>query len=410
MNSQSLFTIIITLLLFDYVKERLLSFFNAKHFNDTPDRCVSDVYEEEAYLTSQVYKKTNYHFSIVSSTFSLLLVLIVFYCDGFAFLDTYVRALTSNYILQTVLYIGILLLGNGLFQIPFSYYRNFVIEENFGFNKMTPMLYFIDMSKSLLLTVSVGGSILALIAWCYQLMGSHFWIYTWIFITLFSIFLNLFYASLIAPLFNKQTPLEEGTLKEKLKALSVRTGFKLDAIFVIDGSKRSTKANAYFTGLGPKKRIVLYDTLIEKLTEDEIVAVFAHEVGHYKKKHIISNLLLSIILTGIPLYLLSIALESPLLAAALHIETPSFHVGLIVFSILYGPLSEFTGILMHLVSRKFEYQADDYAKKYSDAEDLISSLKKLSRSSLSNLTPHKATVFFYYSHPTLVQRVKNLRK
>lgn len=410
MNSEMLFALIIGLICFDFVKERILAFYNAKHFNDEPDKSVLDVYEKEAYLKSQDYKRTNYHFSIFSSTFSLLLVLLFFFYEGFALADTYVRSITENTILQTVFFIGGLLLANGLLQLPFSYYRNFVIEANFDFNKMTPKLFFIDLIKSLLLALIIGGSMLSLIAWLYQIMGTDFWVYTWICITLFSVVLNVFYASWIVPLFNKQTPLEEGTLKEKLKSLSKRTGFQLSNIYVIDGSKRSSKANAYFTGLGPKKRIVLYDTLIEKLTEDEIVAVFAHEVGHYKKKHTVINLILSTLLTGFTLYLLSLALQSHLLASALEIETPSFHIGLIVFSILYGPISELTGILMHIVSRLFEYQADDYAKENSNGEDLISSLKKLSRSSLSNLTPHKATVFFYYSHPTLVQRINNLRK
>jgi STE24 endopeptidase len=220
----------------------------------------------------------------------------------------------------------------------------------------------------------------------------------------------LFYSTLIVPLFNKQAPLEDGELKSKLEAFAEKVGFNLDKIFVIDGSKRSTKANAYFTGFGSKKRVVLYDTLINDLETDEIVAVLAHEVGHYKKKHVIFNMIASILTTGFTLYILSLFIDSAVLAAALGVELPSFHISLIAFGVLYAPISELTGLLMNYVSRKFEYQADDYAKKYHNAGSLISSLKKLSKNNLSNLTPHKSYVFAHYSHPTLLQRVQNLSK
>jgi STE24 endopeptidase len=219
----------------------------------------------------------------------------------------------------------------------------------------------------------------------------------------------MFYSKLIVPLFNKQTPLEEGSLRDKISAYAKTVGFKLDKIFVIDGSKRSTKANAYFSGFGSEKRVTLYDTLINELDEEEIVAVLAHEVGHYKKKHIIFNLISSILLTGLTLYILSIFISNPLLSNALGVKIPSFHVGLITFGLLYSPISEITGLVMNHFSRKFEYQADDYAKSTYNAESLITSLKKLSKNSLSNLTPHKAYVFMHYSHPTLLERVRNLK-
>ena len=218
----------------------------------------------------------------------------------------------------------------------------------------------------------------------------------------------LFYSTLIVQIFNKKVPLEYGELKTKLEAFAKKVGFNLDKIFVIDGSKRSTKANAYFTGFGAKKRIVLYDTLINDLETDEIVAVLAHEVGHYKKKHVIFNMIASIVTTGITLYILSLFIDNKALAIALSVEIPSFHISLIAFGVLYAPISELTGLLMNYFSRKFEYQADDFAKKYHNATYLISSLKKLSKNNLSNLTPHKSYVFAHYSHPTLLQRVKNL--
>ena len=286
----------------------------------------------------------------------------------------------------------------------------FVIEEKFGFNKMTKKLFIIDKMKGLLMTIIVGGGILALIVWFYQFAGNNFWMYAWALVAIFSLLMNLFYAQLIVPLFNKQTPLEDGELKTAIEKYTTKVGFTLKNVFVIDGSKRSTKANAYFSGFGSQKRITLYDTLINDLEIDEIVAVLAHEVGHYKRKHIIFNLFASTILTGFTLWLLSVFVSLPIFSEALNISIPSFHIGLIVFGILYSPISEITGLLMNIISRKFEYQADNFAKETFVAQPLITSLKKLSKNSLSNLTPHKATVFMHYSHPTLLQRVQNLNK
>jgi STE24 endopeptidase len=252
--------------------------------------------------------------------------------------------------------------------------------------------------------------ILSLIIWFYMKTGKNFWLYAWALVAIFTVFMNMFYSSLIVPLFNKQTPLEDGELKTEIEKFAQKTDFTLDKIFVIDGSKRSTKANAYFAGFGKTKRIVLYDTLINDLTTDEIVAVLAHEVGHYKHKHIIFNLMSSVLLTGFTLFILSLFIDSQLLSSALGVSIPSFHIGMIAFGILYSPISEITSLFMNYASRKFEYQADDYAKKHFGSEPLISSLKKLSKNSLSNLTPHKTYVFMHYSHPTLRERIVNLRK
>jgi STE24 endopeptidase len=260
------------------------------------------------------------------------------------------------------------------------------------------------------MTVILGGGIIALIIWFYQITGTKFWLYTWGIVTVFTVFMNMFYSKLIVPLFNKQTPLEEGDLRNKISDYAESVGFNLKKIFIIDGSKRSTKANAYFSGFGSEKRVTLYDTLVDDLDDEEIVAVLAHEVGHYKRKHIIFNLVTSILLTGLTLFILSIFISNPLLSNAIGVEIPSFHVGLIAFGLLYSPISELTGLIMNYVSRVFEYQADDYAKNTYRAEPLITSLKKLSKNSLSNLTPHKSYVFMHYSHPTLLERIKNLKK
>jgi len=256
------------------------------------------------------------------------------------------------------------MLGSDILTTPLSYYKTFVIEEKYGFNKSKKKLFFFDKLKGWILMIVAGGAILALITWFYEQTGEHFWMYTWIFVTIFSLFMTLFYSSLIVPLFNKQTPLQEGELKTKLEIFATKVGFNLDKIFVIDGSKRSTKANAYFTGFGSKKRIVLYDTLIDDLESDEIVAVLAHEVGHYKKKHVLFNMFISIALTGVTLYILSLFIGNNMLSEALSVTQPSFHISLIAFGVLYTPISEVTGLFMNMLSRKFEYQADNYVKKH----------------------------------------------
>jgi STE24 endopeptidase len=302
------------------------------------------------------------------------------------------------------------MLASDIIGTPFSYYKTFVIEEEFGFNKTTKSTFFLDKLKGLLMTALIGGGLLALIIWFYQITKEQFWLYAWGLITVFTVFMNMFYSRLIVPIFNKQTPLENGDLRTKIANYAESVGFNLSKIFVIDGSKRSTKANAYFSGFGKEKRVTLYDTLINDLNEDEVVAVLAHEVGHYKRNHIIINLVSSILLTGFTLWLLSIFISNPLLSQAIGVETQSFHVGLITFGLLYSPISEVTGLIMNYVSRQFEYQADDYAKTTYKSEPLISSLKKLSKNSLSNLTPHKSYVFVHYSHPTLIQRIRNLRR
>ena len=410
MSPNSMFNLLVGIIILNFIKEEILSFLNAKHFYDTVPDELSDVYDKFSYKKSQKYKRANYDFSFYTNSFGLILTLSFFFFEGFAFVDSIIRDLTNNEILQTLYFLGVLFIGSDILTTPFSYYKTFYIEEKFGFNKTSKQTFFIDKVKGWLLTIIVGGALLALITWFYQLSGNKFWLYTWLVITLFSLFMNLFYSSLIVPIFNKQTPLEAGELKDKLENFAAQIGFTLSDIYVIDGSKRSTKANAYFSGFGPKKRIVLYDTLINDLTSDEIVAVFAHEVGHYKRKHIIFNLMLSTLLTGLTLFILSLLIGNPLLSEALKINTPSFYIGLITFGILYSPISELTGMVMNVISRTFEYQADDFAKKHSSSRDLVSALKKLSKNSLSNLTPHKATVFVHYSHPTLLQRIRNLNK
>ncbi|WP_299224678.1 M48 family metallopeptidase [uncultured Psychroserpens sp.] len=409
MTPNTLFNIIICIIVISFLVHKILDALNAKHYDDAIPLELQDVYHENEYKKSQAYKKTNYKFGIWSSLFSITLTLGFLFLDGFEYIDQIARTYSENPIGIALIFFGIIMIGSDIISMPFSIYKTFVIEEKFGFNTTTVKTFILDKIKGWLMMAIIGGSILALIIWFYQQTRETFWLYAWAIVIVFTIFMNLFYAKLIVPLFNKQTPLEEGPLREKISEYAQSVGFSLNKIFVIDGSKRSTKANAYFSGFGNEKRITLYDTLVNDLEAEEIVAVLAHEVGHYKKKHIIFNLTASILLTGLMLYILSVFISNPLLSNALGVDQQSFHVGLIAFGLLYAPISELTGLVMNWFSRKFEYQADDYAKNTYDAAPLITSLKKLSKNSLSNLTPHPLYVWMHYSHPTLLQRVRNLK-
>ena len=408
--SQILFYIIIGILVADFIFERFLEYLNSTQWSDQLPGELKGIFDDEKYRQQQAYEKVNFRFSLVSSSFSFILVLLMFLLTGFAWVNNLALSVTVNPILVALVFFGILLFVSDLLTTPFSVYDTFVIEEKFGFNKTTPKTFIFDKLKGYLIGAIIGGGLLSLIIYIYQLTTTSFWIYAWGIVSLFSVFMVLFYSNLIVPLFNKQTPLPDGELKTAIKDFSDKVGFKIDNIYVIDGSKRSTKANAYFTGLGAKKRIVLYDTLINDLTVNELVAVLAHEIGHYKKHHVIWSLLLGVLQTGIVLFIFSLFVGSPELSAALGVKTPSFHIGLIAFGILYSPLSMITGLAMNIFSRKNEYQADEFAAKYFDGKELASALKKLSVKNLSNLRPHPAYVFFHYSHPTLLQRLNALNK
>lgn len=409
MTATVLFYIILGILILNFIIDFILSELNANKYNDAIPKELEDVYDETEYEKSQQYKKVKHNFGRLTGSISFIATLGFLIFGGFEFVDTIARGLVTNEIWIALVFFGIIMFASDLLTTPFAYYHTFVIEEKFGFNKTSRKTFFLDKIKGWLITAILGGGILALIIWFYQVTGSNFWLYAWGVVAFFSVFMNMFYSKLIVPLFNKQTPLEDGDLKTAITNYANKVGFKLDAIFVIDGSKRSTKANAYFSGFGKTKQITLYDTLINDLNTEEIVAVLAHEVGHYKKNHIIFNLITSVLLTGLTLFILSLFINQPILSEALGVTKPSFHIGLIAFGILYTPISEITGLLMNTVSRKFEYQADNYAKETYKAEPLITSLKKLSKNSLSNLTPHPAYVFMHYSHPTLLERFNNLK-
>ena len=407
-SPEIIFILLVGIIIFNFIKDFFLDYLNSKNFNNKIPEIISDVYDSEKYLKSQEYKKTQYRFSKYSKIFSLLIILSFFYFDGFIIVDSFSRNLFKSEILISLTFFGTIFFGNELLSLPFSIFFTFFIEEKFGFNKTSIQTYISDKLKSWILTILFGGGVLSFIIFQEQLIGENFWIVAWIFITGITIVINGFYAQIIVPLFNKQKKLENGELRSEIEKYSCKVGFDLSNIFIIDGSKRSSKANAYFSGFGKQKRVTLFDTLIEKLNKKQIVAVIAHEIGHYKKNHIIFNLFFSIIQTGIMLYILSLFIYMPIFSNALGIENHSFHIVLVTFSILFTPISEISSLIFNLFSRKFEYEADEFAKKTFNGEYLIEALKILSKDSLSNLTPHPKYVWWHYSHPTLFQRVIRL--
>jgi len=404
-----LYYLIITIVILDFGWTQYLAYRNRKRMSPEIPVQLQGIYDEDKYRKQQAYQRENSRFGLLSGSVSFIIILLILIFQGFGWLDGEVRQYVESPLLVSLAFIGVLFIGNEIISLPFSYYDTFVIENKYGFNKSTPKVFWTDQIKGLLLSVILGGVILSALIWFYDNFGVHAWLYAWGLITAFSLFMTLFYSNVIVPLFNKQTPLEEGELRNAIEDFSRKAGFDLTNIYVIDASKRSTKANAYFTGLGKKKRIVLFDTLINDLDTEEIVAVLAHEIGHYKKKHIIKSLITSILYTGAMLFILSFFLNNQALAQALGSDIPSFHLGIIAFSILFTPISLIFGLIMNISSRKNEYEADAYAAGFGLSDALISGLKKLSVKSLSNLNPDSWNVFIYYSHPTLLQRIEKLK-
>ncbi len=409
MTTGTIFIIIIAIFLGETLLTKVLWYLNTRRWSETLPVELAWIYDEKKYARSQKYEKAKYVFGWIASipTFFIMLAILVLW--GFGVLDTFLREYTSNPILLALWFFGIISLISTIISLPFSYYGTFVLEEKFGFNKMTRMLFFTDMIKGLFLTALIWGPLLALIVWIYSVVGNSFWIYAWVISVGFSLFFMMFYSSLIVPLFNKQTPLEPGELRDAIEWFANKVGFTGTDIYVIDGSKRSSKANAYFSWFGPKKRIVLFDTLIKDLSIEELVAVLAHEIGHYKRKHTIQMLVLSTIQTWIILYIFSLALSLPAASLALGWSEQSFHLWAVAFGILFTPISMIFGMLTSIFSRKNEYQADEYARQNYSGEHLSHALIKLSRNNLSNLMPHPAYEFFYYSHPTVLKRLEALK-
>lgn len=410
MSEQSIFILLLVIIALDFVFERTLQFLNSKSAKQEIPAELEGIYDEEKYAKSQAYHRTTTSFGNFTATISFILLFAAIYFGWFGMLDKWLRGLSPYDPVTSLLFFAVLFHISFIIEIPFSWYRTFVIEEKFGFNKMSQKTFWLDKIKGYILTAILGGGLLVALVWLIVNIGNDFWIYFWGIITAFILFLNVFYTSLLLPLFNKLKPMGEGELKSSIQGYSEKVNFPLKNIFVMDGSKRSSKGNAFFSGLGRKKKVVLFDTLIEKQSVEELTAVFAHEVGHYKKKHIILGTVISILTTGLMLFLLSRMIFHSEVAWAMGGQITSIHLNLLAFGILYTPVSRLLGLLGNALSRKNEYEADEYAVKTYNGEALISGLKKLSSDHLSNLTPHPAYVFVHYSHPPLLQRVRAMQR
>jgi len=401
------FFIILFALLIEYAIEVAANLFNLKSMRSEPPSALEGVYQLEDYRKSQEYSRTNTRFDFVTSTFSLVVLLSFWFAGGFNYLDQIVRSWGFVPILNGLFYIGILLIGYSLITLPFSIYSTFVIEERFGFNRTTPRTFLVDSIKGLGLAALLGAPLLSGMLALFEYTGYHAWIYCWIAVTVFSLVLQYVAPTWIMPLFNKFTPLEPGELKEAILNYARSVNFPIKNVFVMDGSKRSSKSNAFFTGFGRNKRIALFDTLIEKHTVPELIAVLAHEIGHHKKKHILQGTIINILHAGVLFFVLSIFLGSPGLYDAFYMEQQSIYSGILFFGLLYTPLEMMLSVIMHALSRKNEYEADRFAAEtIQHPQHLIEALKKLHAGNLSNLMPHPFYVFLNYSHPPLLQRIR----
>ncbi|OAN61719.1 peptidase M48 [Balneola sp. EhC07] len=403
--------IILATIAVDFVLDLISNYLNLKSLSkELPDE-FEGVYDEETYAKSQEYTKTQTRFGFITGGFDLVVLLGFWFSGGFNWLDEIVRAWGFGELVTGLLYIAVLMVAKSVISLPFSIYSTFVIEERFGFNKTTPKTFVLDLVKGLGLGLLIGMPLLAGILAFFMYTGDLAWLYAWIAITLFSLVMQYVAPTWIMPLFNKFTPLEEGELRTAIEEYTDKVDFPLQGLFVIDGSKRSSKSNAFFTGFGKNKRIALYDTLIENHTNDELVAVLAHEIGHYKKKHIIKGMITSVVQTGAMLFVLSIFLQAEGLFDAFYMAEMSVYAGLIFFGMLYAPIDMILSIFMQISSRKHEYEADEFAATTTGKpEDMIATLKKLSKDNLSNLTPHPFYVFLNYSHPPALQRIWAIRE
>lgn len=410
MTAQYLFILIVFLVAFDFVLDQVMDYLNLSHQKKELPEELKGIYDADQFAKAQEYQAANAKFDFVQSTFSFITTMAMLLLGGFGWVNGWLAPKVPNPIWLALAFFAVLMLASDILGLPFSIYKTFVIEEKFGFNKTSVKTFVLDKLKGYALGGLVGGALLYLLLWLIIGIGANFWLYFWVVAGVFILLINMFYTSVIMPLFNKLRPLEDGGLKAAIQHYSHKVGFPLDNVFVIDGSKRSTKANAFFSGIGSKKKIVLYDTLINNHSEEELVAVLAHEVGHYKKKHIVLGYVLSIAQIGLMLFILSKLVFNPELSKALGTEGLAIHLNLIAFGILFSPISHLVGMLMNLISRKNEYEADEFAATTFGSMPLQEALKKLSANNLSNLTPHPAYVFLHYSHPPMLERLRFLRK
>lgn len=402
-----IFALIIAILLFDSIIDTWLSVLNSRNWPQTVPERIASVFTQDKFLKARSYSIDRSRLSHIVSFFQLAIILAMLFAGGFNWIDQLAAAIWNHLIGHSILFFGIILFGSDVLTLPFQWYSVFTIEQKYGFNISTPAIFIGDKIKSWIMAAILGGGIFWLLAEIYFSIPDYFWLLAWGVLTLFSLLMTMFYSNIIVPLFNKQTPLEAGELRDAIELFAKTNGFNLKNIYVINGSKRSTKSNAYFTGIGPKKRIVLYDTLIEKHTTEEIVAVLAHEIGHFKMKHVTTGFFMSTALNLGIMYLLNLFLSKPEFAGALGME-PSLHASLLVFALLFSPVSTIMGIASNVISRRHEYAADRFAWEHTRTPALADALIKLSVDNLSNPTPHPYYVFMNYSHPPVLARLKAL--
>ena len=403
---------IVAFILIDFVIGSVLEYLNEKSKNVPMSSVAAEIFNADEYAKSLEYGTAKYKVERLTSTLNTVVMLSAIILGWFAWLDEAIRARISNNLLVTVVFFGVLILAVMLANLPVSYYSNFVIEEKFGFNKTTKKLFVVDSIKQIVLSIALGLPIIYLIAWIYQSLESQFWLVGWLAVSAISLFMFIFGTRIFLPIFNKLKPLPEGELRSEVEAYCKSQGFPLSKLWEMDASKRSTKLNAFFSGMGKVKIIGLYDTLIEKLSTKETVAVLAHEVGHYKRKHVYTMFAFSNVQTLVIFILLGALLGNPNLSKALGSDSPSFHISMIAFFMLFTPVSTLLGLINNSFSRYNEYQADQYAiDTYPDGRDYMhSALKKLSVESLKNLNPHPWYVAVHYTHPPILDRLANLKK
>lgn len=400
--------LILGILSLGFFADKVLDYLNIKRPVPRVPKTLEEYVNPEKLEKAKEYQWTNYRFGLITGTVAFLVTFLLIISGAFGILDHWISALIPNPILLSIVFFGIVFIGSDMLSIPFDYYQTFVIEDKYGFNKTTRKTYFLDKIKGYVLSIIVGGGLLALLLFLIHQIGKDFWWQFWLISAIFMVLVNLFYTSWILPIFNKLTPLENGELKEMIIRYAKSVDFPLENIFVLDGSKRSSKANAFFSGFGKRKKVVLFDTLIEQHTPQELVAVLAHEIGHYKKKHILSGMFLSVAQVGLLLFILSEFIFSENMSLALGGSQMAIHLNIIGFTILFSPISTVLGIGMNMISRKNEFEADAYAKTTFDGIPLAEALKTLSVNTLSNINPHPWYVFVHYSHPPLLQRLERL--
>ena len=403
--------IILVIIIGDFILNRLADYLNLKSMRADLPQAFEGFYDKAKYEKSQKYLQENTRFSQITALFDLIVILVFWFGHGFVWLDHLARSFQMGPVISGLIFIGILILFKGLLSLPFDMYSTFVIEERFGFNKTTWSTYIKDLLKGLALGLILGMPLLAGVLGFFEYAGNNAWWLCWIAVTLFMLIIQFVAPTWLMPLFNKFTPLEEGDLKDAIFAYARSIKFSLKNVFVMDGSKRSAKSNAFFTGFGSNKRIVLFDTLIDGHTTSELVAVLAHEMGHYKKKHILKMMLIGILQTGLLFFVLSFFISYKTLFSAFYVDQVSVYAGLIFFGMLYSPIGFFMGIFMQKFSRKNEYEADRFAvNSIKDPEAMVNALKKLSVDNLSNLLPHPLYVFLNYSHPPILQRITAIER